>query len=136
MVLEAPKRILEALGTLLGSLERALEDSREYFGNICELFGSYFGAWEAFLKRFPTISKNNLRRCKVFQKSMFGGTAIDAKISLEDKLGSLLTLSWLVRKQIKVERDKLTLLGCLRDTKLELKGALGALKEASRCTGR
>ena len=41
-------------------------------------------------------------------------------------------LSWLARAQVGAKRDNLTLLGGLRGTKLELKGALGAPKEAPR----
>ncbi len=41
-----------------------------------------------------------------------------------------LRLSWLVRSQVGAERGNLTLLGGLRGTKLELKRALGAPKEA------
>ena len=41
-------------------------------------------------------------------------------------------LSWLVRVQVGAKRGKLTLLGGLRGAKLELKGALGAPKEAPR----
>ena len=44
----------------------------------------------------------------------------------------LLTLSLLVRAQVGAKRGKLTLLGELRGIKLELKGALGAPKEAPR----
>ena len=51
-------------------------------------------------------------------------------MSLEGKLGPILKLSWLVRAQVGAKRGKLTLLGELRGTKLELKGALGAPKEA------
>ena len=47
-------------------------------------------------------------------------------------MGPLLTLSWLVRGQVGAKRGNLTLLGELRGTKLELKGALGAPKEAPR----
>ena len=43
-----------------------------------------------------------------------------------------LRLSWLVRAQVGAKRGKLTLLGGLRGTKLALKGALGALKDAPR----
>ena len=43
-----------------------------------------------------------------------------------------LRLSWLVRAQVGAKRGKLTLLGGLRGTKLELKGALGAPKEAPK----
>ena len=47
-------------------------------------------------------------------------------------MGPILELSWLVREQVGAKRGKLTLLGGLRGTKLELKGALGAPKEAPR----
>ena len=40
--------------------------------------------------------------------------------------------SWLVRAQVGAKRGKLKLLGELRGTKLELKEALGAPKEAPR----
>ena len=41
-------------------------------------------------------------------------------------------LSWLVRAQVGAKMSKLTLLGGLRSSKLELKGALGAAKEMPR----
>ena len=41
-------------------------------------------------------------------------------------------LSWLVRVQVGAKMSKLTLLGGLRSSKLELKGALGAAKEMAR----
>ena len=41
-------------------------------------------------------------------------------------------LSWLVRVQVGAKRGKLMRLGGLRGSKLELKGALGAPKEAPR----
>ena len=47
-------------------------------------------------------------------------------------MGQLLTLSWLVRVQVGAKRGKLMRLGGLRGSKLELKGALGAPKEAPR----
>ena len=43
-----------------------------------------------------------------------------------------MTLSWLVRGQVGAKRGKLTLLGGLRGTKLELKEALGGAQEAPR----
>ena len=43
-----------------------------------------------------------------------------------------MTLSWLVRVQVGAKRGKLMRLGGLRGSKLELKGALGAPKEAPR----
>ena len=47
-------------------------------------------------------------------------------------MGPNLALSWLVRAQVGAKRGKLTILGGLRGAKLELKGALGAPKEAPR----
>ena len=41
-------------------------------------------------------------------------------------------LSWLVRVQVGAKRDKLTLLGELRGTKMELRGTLESPKEAPR----
>ena len=41
-------------------------------------------------------------------------------------MGPILELSWLVRAQVGAKRGKLTLLGGLRGTKLEFKGALEA----------
>ena len=43
-----------------------------------------------------------------------------------------MTLSWLVTVQVGAKRGKLMRLGGLRGSKLELKGALGAPKEAPR----
>ena len=45
-------------------------------------------------------------------------------------MGPILALSWLVSTQVEAERDKLASTWRLRGTKLELKGALGAAKEA------
>ena len=42
------------------------------------------------------------------QKSRFGRTVIDGKISFGGKLGPMLTLSWLVRVQFGAKRGKLT----------------------------
>ena len=47
-------------------------------------------------------------------------------------MGSVLTLSWHVRGQLGAKMGKLALLGGLRGTKLELKGALGGPKKAPR----
>ncbi len=72
------------------------------------------------------------------QKSRFGGLEIRAKLSLESNLGQLLTLSCLVGVQVGAKRGKSTLLGGLRGTKFELKGALRgpleALREPKRAT--
>ena len=43
MILEAPTRISEALGTLLGPLGRVLGGSWEALGGIWETFGSCLG---------------------------------------------------------------------------------------------
>ncbi len=45
------------------------------------------------------------------QKSRFGRTVIDGKISFGGKLGPMLTLSWLVRVQFGAKRGKLMRLG-------------------------
>ena len=116
VILGALDRILEPLGTLLGPLGRSrgclgslLGGSWEHFGDIGELFWTYFGAWEASLKRFAETLKNREKTWKVLQKSSFEGSQIRWKIVLEGKLGQLLTLSWLVRVQIGAKRGKLTL---------------------------
>ena len=61
-----------------------------------------------------------------------GESGIDGKLSLEGKLGPFLILSLVVGGQLGAKRAKLTPLRGLRGTKLELKGALGAPKEAPR----
>ena len=57
---------------------------------------------------------------------------IHEKNTSEGKLRPNFKLSWLVRAQVGAKRGKLTLLGELSGTKLELKEALGAPKEAPR----
>ena len=57
---------------------------------------------------------------------------IHGKTTSEGKLRPNFRLSWLVRAQVGGKMGNLTLLGGLRGTKLELKGALGAPKEAPR----
>ena len=115
----------KGLGSLLGA-------SEEHFGGILELFGDDFGAWTADSKRFVNILKNLEKRCKVLQKSRFRGSEIYEKISLEGNLKPKLVLSWLVKVQVGAKRGKLTSNWRLRGTKLELKRALGAPKEAPR----
>ena len=66
------------------------------------------------------------------KKSRFGGSGIDENLTLEGKLIPTSWLSWLVRAQVGAKMSKLTLLGGLRSSKLELKGALGAAKETPR----
>ena len=106
--------------------------SEEHFGDILGLFGNDFGAWIAVSKQFVEILKNLEKRCKVLQKSRFGESEIHGKITLEGKLRSNLTPSWLIRAQVGAKRGKLTSTWRLRGTKLELKRALGAPKEAPR----
>ena len=66
------------------------------------------------------------------QKSRLGESGIDGKLSLEGKLGPFLILSLAVGGQVGAKRGKLTLVGGLRRTKLELKGRLRAPKETPR----
>ena len=66
------------------------------------------------------------------RKSRFVGLEIHEKLSLKSKSGPSLKLSLLIRVQFYVKKDKLTLIGGLGGTKLELKGALGAPKEPQR----
>ena len=47
-------------------------------------------------------------------------------------MGPILELGCFVREQVVADRGKMTLLGGLRGTKLELKGALGGAQEAPR----
>ena len=70
------------------------------------------------------------------QKSRLGESKFMEKIGLEGNFGAVLTLSWLVRLKIGVKMSKLTPLGGPRGTKLALKGALGAPKEAPRAPKR
>ena len=84
------------------------------------------------MKRFVEILKNHEKPMKNNEKSRFGGLEIHEKLSLEGKLGRLLTLSWLIRGQVGAKRGKSTLLGGLRGAKLEPKGALEAAKEAPK----
>ena len=106
--------------------------SEEHFGDILGLFGDDFGAWTAVSKQFVEILKNLEKRCKVLQKSRFRGSEIYEKFSLEGNLKPKLMLSWLVKVQVGAKRAKLTRSWRLRGTKLELKGSLGAPKEAPR----
>ena len=57
---------------------------------------------------------------------------IHEKTTSEGKLRPNFRLSWLVRAQVGGKMGNLTLLGGLRGTKLELKEALEAPKEAPR----
>ena len=65
-----------------------------------ELFEDDFGAWAAVSKRLIKILKNLEKRCKVLQKSRFGGSEIHEKITLEGKLGAKLMPSWLIRVEV------------------------------------
>ena len=84
------------------------------------------------MKRSIGILKNHQKHCNVLQKSRFGWTAIDGNMSLEGRLGPVLTLSWLLRVQVGAKLGKLTLLGGLRGSNLDLKGALEVPEEAPR----
>ena len=84
------------------------------------------------MKRFIGILENPQKPCKVLQKSRFGRSTTDGKISLRGKLGAMLTVIWLVRVQVGAKIGKLTLLGGLRGTNLELKGALRGSKSVLR----
>ena len=95
------------------------------------MFGDYFGDWKASLMRFAEILKNPEKHCKVLQKSRSGGSQNLWKIISKGKLGQKLRLSWLVRVQVGAKRGNLTLLGALRGTKMEFKGALQAPREAN-----
>ena len=66
------------------------------------------------------------------QKSRFGGSEIEGKISLESNLGPILMLSWLARLKFGVKMAMLTPFGGLRGTKFALKDAFGAPKWAPR----
>ena len=106
--------------------------SWEHFGHILGHVGVDFGAWKASLTRFAEILKNHEKRCKVLQKSRFGRSEKHEKITLEGKLRPNSTPSWLIRAQVGAKRGKLTPTWGLTGTKLELKEALGAPKEAPR----
>ena len=80
--------------------------------------------------------RNLTKSCKVLQKSRFGESEINEKVSLEGKLGPNLELNWLVGGQLAAKRGKLTRIGEQKGTKLELRGALGAPKEAPRGSKR
>ena len=67
---------------------------------------------------------------------MFGRLENHEILSLGGELGVIVALSWLVGAQVGAKRGKLTPLRGLKGTELELKGALGAPKEAQKRTGR
>ena len=67
---------------------------------------------------------------------MFGASEVDENLRLEGKLGPNLELSWLVGGQLAAKRGKSTRIGGQKGTKLELRGALGAPKEAPRGSKR
>ena len=100
------------------------------------LFGDDFGAWTAVSKQFVEILKNLEKTPKVLQKSRFRGSEIYENFSLESNLKPESMRSWLVKVQVGAKRAKLTRSWKPRGTKLELKGSLGAPKEApSRSKG-
>ena len=70
------------------------------------------------------------------QNSRFGGSKINEKLNLEGKFRPSLTLSWLVGGQLVAKIGKLKQIGGQKCSKLELRGALGAPKEAPRGSKR
>ena len=70
------------------------------------------------------------------QKSRFGRTVIDEKISFGGKLGPMLTLSWLVRVQFGANRGKLTRLGGPKSVQEHSKSVPRAPKVVSGRLGR
>ena len=76
--------------------------------------------------------KNTIRYCKNQGSEGKKLMKINEKTISESKLRANFRLSWLVRAQVGGKIGNLTLLGGLRGTKLELKRALGASKEAPR----
>ena len=76
--------------------------------------------------------KNLEKCCKVLQKSRFRASEIYERFNLESNFGPNLMLSLLIRAQVGAKRGKLTSTWRLRGTKLELKEALEAPKEAPR----
>ena len=92
----------------LGSLLRASED---HLGGILELFDDDFGAWAAVSKRLMKILKNLEKRCKVLQKSRFGGSDFHEKITLEGKLRPNLRPSRLIRVEVRGKIGKWTPFG-------------------------
>ena len=76
--------------------------------------------------------KNTVRYCKIQGSEGQKIMKIHEKNTSEGKLRPNFRLSWLVRAQVGAKKGNLTLLGGLRSTKLEFKGALGAPKEAPR----
>ena len=78
--------------------------------------------------------KNAVRYCKNQGSEGQKFMKINEKTTLEGKWRGILRLSWLVRAQVGAKMVKLTLLGGLRGTKLDLRGALGPPKEAPSWT--
>ena len=98
---------LSALGPSSKGLGSLFGASEEHFGDILELFGDDFGAWTAVSKRLMKILKNLKKRCKVLQKSRFGGSEINEKITLEGKMRAKSMPSWLIRAQDGAKRVNL-----------------------------
>ena len=76
------------------------------------------------MKRCAELLKNHEKHCKVLQKSRFGGSEIEGKISLESNLGPNLMLSLLARLNFGVKIAKLTQFGWLSGTEWALGGPL------------
>ena len=65
---------LEASSLHAGTSWRPFGISWEHVGHILGHVGVDFGAWKESLTRFAEILKNHEKRCKVLQKSRFGGS--------------------------------------------------------------
>ena len=76
----------EGLGRLLGASWERLGSILEVIWCVWKLFWRYFGAWEAYLKRFVEIlktMKNHVRYCKNRGSEDKKSLEIRAKINLE-----------------------------------------------------
>ena len=71
--------ILGPLGALLELLGRVLGGSWMHFGGIWGMFWSYFGAWEASLKRFAEMLRNLEKRGTVLHNQGSAGHKLDGK---------------------------------------------------------
>ena len=91
---ELPKTRQEAPKTLQVGLQRRPREVQELQNS----------SPSAIRQQTAPPCKNHEKHCKVLQKSRFGRTAIDGKMSLGGKLRPLLTPSWLVRVQVGAKR--------------------------------
>ena len=96
-----PKTLQELLKTLQETPERLQVGLQRRPREVQELQNS---SPSAIRQQTAPPCKNHEKHCKVLQKSRFGRTAIDGKMSLGGKLRPLLTPSWLVRVQVGAKR--------------------------------